>query len=458
VLIVAGTVFAKKNGKNAGEIITVTRRDLAETVSVAGTVEAKIVSDLGFEVSGIVRNVYAKTDDTVPAGAPLVRLNLGTLPAELESAEAALAIKRAEIGNTITSLDAVREKQDTLVENARRTLLSEGLVAEPSSSTYTQMPPVITGRYTGEEGEYRIRIARGVQSDRNELYAFGIETTGVLVINKTGPTSLGTKGLFVSFPDNINDYKDTTWTIVIPNTESESYTANANMYEDAIRERARALEDAEAKLRGEKTGASIAQAELAQAEAEVSRIRAEIGKRTLTAPFAGTITGVDVDPGESVNGNTPIVSLISNDGFGVEVDLPEIDSVKVRVGNPALVAFDALLDNPPLPATIVSVNRSETIADGIPVYEARLAFTAENDVVRSGMTTTVTITTDSREDVPAIPARAIRYREDGSVYVRTRAAGEERETAIVAGMRSSDGFVEILDGLGEGDTVFITRQ
>ncbi|MCI0619541.1 efflux RND transporter periplasmic adaptor subunit [Candidatus Wolfebacteria bacterium] len=137
VFIIVGSAFARQSSKNGAEIVTVTRRDLAETVTIAGTVEAKTVSDLGFEVSGIVYDVYVKTDDTVYAGAPLVTLNLGTLPAELQSAQASLAIKRAEVGNTLTSLDAVREKQDTLVENARRTLLSEGLVAEPSSSSYT---------------------------------------------------------------------------------------------------------------------------------------------------------------------------------------------------------------------------------------------------------------------------------------------------------------------------------
>jgi HlyD family secretion protein len=262
----------------------------------------------------------------------------------------------------------------------------------------------------------------------------------------------------VSFPEVPTSYHDTIWYVEIPNTKSPSYAAAYNAYQDALRERSRAIDEAEAEVRAQTSGASIADAELAQAEAEVARIQALIGQRVLTAPFNGTVASIDVDPGESVNANDSAVSVISNDGFGVEIDLPEVDSVKVRVGNPVSIMLDALGEEV-FTGSVVSVSRSETLVDGVSVYEARIAFDKTDDRISSGMTADVSIETSKRSGVLSVPARAIKYREDGTPYVLLRKAegdkGEEKE--IVLGLRGSDGSMEVTAGLSEGNTVIIAE-
>jgi multidrug efflux pump subunit AcrA (membrane-fusion protein) len=148
--------------------------------------------------------------------------------------------------------------------------------------------------------------------------------------------------------------------------------------------------------------------------------------------------------------------MISNDGFGVEVDLPEIDSIKVRSGNPVAIELEAV-PGELFEGVIASVNRTETIIDGVSVYEARIAFTDSDDErIVSGMTADVAITTDTREDVLVLPARAIRYRVDGSTYVLVGTdAKDPQEVDVVTGLRGSDGYTEILGGLNEGDNVIV---
>lgn len=456
VIVLGFVVFG--NGDGDQETVVVVRRDITEEVRIAGTVEARIVSDLGFETSGIVRDVAVAVNDAVSRGATLVRLGLGTLDAELQSAQAALAIKRAERANTSVTIDAIREKHDTLVANAHSELLSADLVAEPKSITYTQTPPIISGRYDGGEGTYKFTVRRGTQNDEFILYAFDMEDTDPVEIEKTGSTPLGRNGLFVTFPESIASYRDTTWHVEIPNVKADSYAANYSAYQDALRERDRAIDEAEAQLRAEGIGTSVAEAELAQAEAEIARIRSLIAQRILMAPFDGVVTSVDVDLGESVSVNEPVVSIISDDGFGVEVDLPEIDSVKVRVGNPVTIMLDAL-GIETFTGTVVSVSRSETLVDGVSVYEARVAFDNEDQRIVSGMTSDVAIVTNERSDVLAIPARSIKYRDNGTPYVTVKDLEtnktEEREIAI--GLRGSDGFIEVSAGLAEGDMVVIVE-
>jgi RND family efflux transporter MFP subunit len=455
VVIIVGIILARGGG-SAGEMVVVSRRDVIEEVRVSGTVEAKIVSDLGFEANGVVRQVGVEVNDVVYRGQLLASLGLGTLPAELQSAQASVAIKEAESLNTGINLDAIQEKQDTLVKNARIALYSEGLIAEPNSDTYTQRPPVISGRYAGEQGTYKLVIKSATQNGEDTLYVFGMEDAEPVEISKTAATPLGDEGLYVSFPDGAADYEDTVWYVAIPNTKSTSYADNYSAYQSALAERDRAIQEAQAELREKGEGTSIAQAQLAQARAEVARIQALISERVLRAPFAGVVTAVAIDPGETVTSGTPAISLISNDGFGVEVDLPEIDSIKVHSGDTTVITLDAFSDTP-LVGTVASVNRTETIVDGISVYEARIAFDAQDERITSGMTADVAITTGKKEDVLAVPARAIKYRPDGAPYVLIKdpASKKERETAITIGLRGSDGFIEVTAGLSDGDTVLV---
>ncbi|QQR82750.1 efflux RND transporter periplasmic adaptor subunit [Candidatus Campbellbacteria bacterium] len=460
-LIVIGALWfgLARSGGNSGEVISVEKRDVVEKVVLSGSVKADVVSDLGFEASGVVRDVFVSVNDIVAQGTTLARLGLGTLQAELQSAQAGAFIKQSQVANTFVSLDTIKQKQDTLVANALSQMLSSDLEAEPQESTYTQTAPSITGRYVGKAGTYKVRIDAGVQQSREILRVFGLENAEPIEIHRTGPTALGTQGLFISFPDTISSYRDTTWYVTLPNQKGTSYTVNYSAYQSAVDERQRAIEDAEAELRTQSTiGSSIAQAELAQAQAEVARIQSQIRERTLIAPFDGIVTAVHIDPGESAGVGVPAVSLISKNTLGIEVDLPEVDSVKVHVGEKASVTLDALGGVTTFPATVASVNRSETIVDNVSVYEARIVFDTQDERIASGMTAEVTIITDERKDALAIPARAIHYRDNGTPYVSliTGTNNDTRDTDVALGLRGSDGFFEILSGLSEGDRVIVS--
>ncbi len=455
-LVVIGTIVFGGNGTGEGETLAVIRRDIIEEVRVSGTVEARIVSDVGFETSGIVREVAVAVNDQVYRGQTLVSLSLGTLVAELQSAQAQVAIKRANVANTTINLDAIKEKQDTLVQNALSELLSDDLIAEPQSPSYTQTPPVVSGRYTkGIEGTYKINLKSALQNGETDMYVFGLEKPEPIRVRDTGATAIGTHGLSILFSGDPSSYHNTIWYITIPNKNGDSYATNYSAYQDALRERDRALDEAQTELRAQESGVSIAEAELAQAEAEVARIQALISQRILSAPFDGVVTSVDVDPGESVGSNTKVVSMISNDGFGIEIDLPEIDSIKVKNGNLASITLDALGAEEVLPARVVSVNRTETLVDDIAVYEARLAFENQDPRIASGMTADVVIITNRRDDVLALPIRAFRFREDGTAYVTVLEGDEERGITVGMGLRGSDGFVEVTAGLVEGQSVLI---
>lgn len=455
IILALGFVFFRNN-ENGREIITVQTRDVIDEVKISGTVAADVRADLGFEVTGRTDRILVSEGDSVSADDVLIQLSLGTLLAELRAAEADVVIKAAEASNVTTNLTAIENEQNALVESAYRTLLSEGLELKHQSDTSALTPPNISGRYTGPEGQYKIQVRRAASQDTYELLTFGLENTGPITLKENQAIPLGSYGLFIDFVEDVSEYNQTTWFLDIPNTDSSVYIENRNAHETALRTRDRTLEEARNELATNSTSSSIADAELDRARAEVARIQADIERRQLTAPFDGIVTKIDVDLGEIVNANEVVASLIAPDTFGIDIDLPEIDSVKVFPEDMATVVFDAF-DDETFTATVDRVDTTESIVDGVSVYEARLLLDTPDPRITSGMTADATIITDSRATVLAIPLRAISTNDTGElIVIRPRSEGTY-EHVITTGLQGSDGFVEVTSGLSEGDRIIVPR-
>lgn len=198
-----------------------------------------------------------------------------------------------------------------------------------------------------------------------------------------------------------------------------------------------------------------------EAQAAVLSLQAQLSENILTAPFGGTVTRQEAKVGEIASPGATLVSLIAAAKFEIEADLPEVDIAKIALQNEAGVTLDAYGDDAQFKAMVIAIDPAATIIEGVPTYTIRLQFTAEDEKIKPGMTANVVIYADKRENVLAIPQRAI-IEDNGAKSVRIL-AGEGRkqkveEVAVTTGLRGSDGSVEILSGLNEGDKVITGEQ
>ena len=454
IVIVLIALTGSKNGSDENTTHIVEARSVTEQVEVAGKVQSNDFAELGFEVNGKISSVLVDIGDEVKRGQTLVRLNTSELQADLADAQASVSIKQAELANTGTSLETVTQQQDVLVNSAYKNMLSSGLVAEPNSPNYDQTAPLITGRYSGPEGYYKISVKRKGSSSDYALSVFGIESATDVDVEETSPTPIGGNGLFIDFPDDLAGYSGTIWYVNIPNVKSAVYTTNYNAYQEALRERDRAIDAAEAELRGDAAD-SIAQAELAQAQARVARIQSEIAQHTIRAPFDGVIGGIDAEVGEIVSVGGTIVSVVSDGDFEIELEVPEIDVSKIEVGNMVDIRLDAFGSLEMWQGEITAISQAETYVDGVPVYQTNVTFTEPDDRIRSGLSATVMIMTESRDDVLAVPSEYIDRDEDGRFVNVVVGEDETERRDVTIGLRGSDGFIEIIEGLSAGETVAI---
>jgi HlyD family secretion protein len=105
--------------------------------------------------------------------------------------------------------------------------------------------------------------------------------------------------------------------------------------------------------------------------------------------------------------------------------------------------------------SIVKIDPAATVIDGVPTYKVTLKFDVKDDRVRSGMTANLDILTNKKDNVLFLPSRVIVTKDDGK-YVSMLDANDKSELIekkVITGLRGSDGNVEVISGLNEGDKV-----
>ncbi|HBV57891.1 MAG TPA: hypothetical protein DEB73_01320 [Candidatus Magasanikbacteria bacterium] len=221
-------------------------------------------------------------------------------------------------------------------------------------------------------------------------------------------------------------------------------------------------------------------ATISAAEAAVASANANRGKAIIYAPVDGVITKKNNEVGETTSAATPVLIMIDNTDFQneVEVNISEADISKIRNiiasnnGKPqsAKVVLDALGTEQSFYAEIVEIDPAQTVISDVVYYRAKLKImgkykndgsvdmilTKENlQAVKPGMTASVTIYTDERDNVLMIPERAVIVK-DGKKIARVlidKKTNKIEEKEVVTGLRGNEGMIEIISGLNEGEEV-----
>ncbi len=437
--------------KNTGATeYTVARADVVNSVLLSGKALTEDRADLGFAASGRLGSINVKNNQKVFRGQIIAQLEIADLLADRRIKAGSLESSNIEITEAHDNVEKVTREQDTLVASAYRTLLSEDLTAVPDSSTYDLEAPEITGAYSGVEGEYKLIIDK--ESPNDDFYTlktFKLEEAKT-EIEKDEPTAIGTRGLFVSFPENISEYNNTTWYVSIPNKKSSSYLANVNAYEQAKNTRESAIQKAkfdEQKVVAKQSGGN------SSAYAELAKIDAEIAKNSIRAPFDGIVTSIDKSVGESIATNEIFASVLGEGKLEVVLDVPELDVSKLTPGKTLTVAIDAF-PGEEFPGTITSINSRDSQIDGVSVYEAFVELAPEPRI-KSGMSAYATIEIGRATDVIAVPAHTIE-KVDGKDTVTVKLEKGTEARVVTTGIVGSDKMTEILSGLNAGEIVLDT--
>lgn len=200
----------------------------------------------------------------------------------------------------------------------------------------------------------------------------------------------------------------------------------------------------------EKVAAQVARVNVSLAS--INLIKTQIKLYTLSAPISGTVVTQEGKVGMVVSASEVVVTLISEDSLVVETYIPEADIAKVSLADNARITLDAY-DDTDFEVVVSNIDPSETVIEGVPTYKVELTFLNSSDLILPGMTANIEVMTDQREDVLAVPLRAVVI-ESGERFVRViQPDGSAKLVLVTTGIKGSDGRIEIVEGLNSGDNV-----
>lgn len=194
--------------------------------------------------------------------------------------------------------------------------------------------------------------------------------------------------------------------------------------------------------------------DIAAAEARVAAARSAVSQAVIQAPFAGTITAVEVKPGDQVAPGSLAFRLDNLDRLFVDARVSEVDINKVQVGQSVLIALDSAPGRE-YRGEVVELPLVGEIEDGVVGFNLVIEIKDPDQQIRPGMTASVTIVVDQLEDVLLIPNRAVRIR-DGVRTIYTYKDGQIIPISVTLGQSSGDYSVLLEGNLQVGDLIILT--
>ena len=196
---------------------------------------------------------------------------------------------------------------------------------------------------------------------------------------------------------------------------------------------------------------ALRETEVASVQLALEEAMQRLEGAVLKAPMAGIVSLVNVEAGQAVNANTPIIEVV--DPTVVEVDgiVDEIDVLFVREGALAAVTMDAL-PGQVLEGVVSAIASAAQSQQGVVSYPISIQVQLPEGVqLREGLSATASIVIREESDVLLVPLQAL-YGSFEQPVVRVSINGRIEERPVILG-NSDDFWVAVREGLTEGEQV-----
>ena len=209
--------------------------------------------------------------------------------------------------------------------------------------------------------------------------------------------------------------------------------------------------------------------QVAQARETVKRAQTNLGYATITSPIDGVVLSKSVEEGQTVAASfsTPELFTIAQDLTNMQViaDIDEADIGGVKTGQRVTFTVDAFPDDT-FQGSVKQVRQQATTESNVVTYEVVISAPNNSLKLKPGLTANVTIFTLEKNNVLAVPAKALRFTpnaalltpdqviEDcqGDFKVWTREGNTFKAHKVSTGITNGV-LTEILSGVTEGTEV-----
>ena len=207
------------------------------------------------------------------------------------------------------------------------------------------------------------------------------------------------------------------------------------------------------------------------ARESVQKAQTNLGYATITSPIDGVVLSKSVEEGQTVAAsfNTPELFNIAQDLTDMRViaDIDEADIGGVQEGQRVTFTVDAFPDDK-FEGKVTQVRQEATTTSNVVTYEVVISAPNKDLKLKPGLTANVTIFTLEKNDVLAVPSKALRFMPNEALLKKGEQIEDVEaplkvwtmegntfkahkvETGITNGM-----LTEIVSGINEGTEVLV---
>jgi membrane fusion protein, multidrug efflux system len=195
-------------------------------------------------------------------------------------------------------------------------------------------------------------------------------------------------------------------------------------------------------------------AAVAAARAQLEQTQLLMADAVVRAPISGTVAKHNVQSGEKVAVDAPLLSIVDLSRLEVQAQVPVSDVARLRGGMPAQVEIEGLAGRK-FPGRVDRINPSTE--PGTRTINVYVTLPNEDALLRAGMFARVALITAADAEVPALPLSAVRT-DNGTSFVWTVRDGRIERRLVELGRRDERAqLVEVLGGVTANDTVLATK-
>ncbi|MCD8189125.1 MAG: efflux RND transporter periplasmic adaptor subunit [Clostridiales bacterium] len=476
-------------------------RDITTYNSFVGNVEADTERSVLSQASAEVLEVLVEEGDTVEEGDVIATLDTSDVEYTIAQMEATLASTQTaneyNIKDAQTNYDNAKEALDSglnsSVVSAKSQMDSAKEAYETAKDTYNSAKSQIdNGTYSAtasyytarseakaaletaesnlEDGEDAVAACEAAleeaqaaleaaQADETitDLSSYELAVTNAQTDLTTAQTNLtaleaavtSAESAYETAKSQFNSAKKSALSSLSDSVSSAktTYENAKTSYEAAVLAAEQQLETYENAL--EKTEAT---ADTTTSELELQNLYDSLEDYTITAPCSGTVTELNISEGDMATSGVTVATISNLNAMTIAITVDEYSIINTSVGSDVTVYVDSI--DSTYEGTLTWIADTATISNGVSYYEAEVSFTAD-DLVRSGMSVEVRLTNVDEKDVVTISVDSLNYNDDNTAYVYTLDEDGNVVTQTVTLGVSDGSYVQITDGLEEGDSVFL---
>lgn len=427
LLLLAGASWAfylyqKGQGSAQYRMAKVERGDLASTISATGSVNAVTTVQVGSQITGMIKHLYADFNSPVKKGQLIARIDPESFEAKLQQAEAELENARAQVAN-----------QQAAVVKAEAELANAKAAVEAARADVAK-------------AQVGVHDARIKLESREVLFKEG--------------------GISQEERDSAQAAYDS--------AVAQLEAAKAQLEASQASSRS-----AQAQLEVARSQLQAALAQVKQKEAAVAQARVDLDHTFIRAPVDGIVISRNVDVGQTVAASlqAPTLFIIAQDltKMQVNTNVDESDIGRVRLGQEATFTVDSY-PGQTFQGKVVQIRQAPVIQQNVVTYDVVIAVANPDLKLMPGMTANVKVLVAEKANVLKVPNAALRFRPPlaggrelpgGAVQAAaSRRRGEEQQVWVLVNgqlkpipvkLGMTDGaFTEVVEGaLHEGQEVVV---